>query len=154
MQAHATTAEYRTVPHLGHRLAHTSPTSFAAVALALPRAPTRGPAPAASVSTPPRTRTRFVRKLGNTRPRWYRAKGPFSDQFVRSHAPSRTTLTLHTVQQIDTRLSQGLSWPSQFHLIRQTLDTASPASEAPSLAAGRAHYIQSVPPQDFSHARG
>ncbi|ORY41449.1 N-acetylglucosaminyl transferase component-domain-containing protein [Leucosporidium creatinivorum] len=47
-----------------------------------------------------------------------------------------------TVQQIDTRLTQGLSWPSQYSLIRTTLSASSQTSDMPTLALGRAHYIQ------------
>ncbi|KAK4704503.1 phosphatidylinositol N-acetylglucosaminyltransferase subunit Q, partial [Phenoliferia sp. Uapishka_3] len=47
-----------------------------------------------------------------------------------------------TAQQIDTRLSQGLSWPSQWQLIRQTINMNLHTSGRPSLPAGRAHYIQ------------
>ncbi|KAK4058865.1 pig-Q [Microbotryomycetes sp. JL221] len=47
-----------------------------------------------------------------------------------------------TIQQIDTRLSQGMSWPSQFSLIRQTVTTSANASDMPTLTLGCAHYIQ------------
>ncbi|KAM0792267.1 hypothetical protein ACM66B_004959 [Microbotryomycetes sp. NB124-2] len=47
-----------------------------------------------------------------------------------------------TVQQIDTRLSQGLSWPSQFSLIRQTVNASADSSDMPTLTLGCAHYIQ------------
>lgn len=50
-----------------------------------------------------------------------------------------------TVQQVDTRLSQALSWPSQYSLIRQTLNaSAAAAPDVSSLSLGRAHYIQLV----------
>lgn len=74
-----------------------------------------------------------------------------------SHPPdlvARWANGFAAVQQIDTRLSQALSWPSQFSLIRQTLDNLVHTPEAASLPAGRAHYIQYVElpdPKAFTH---
>ncbi|KAK4053782.1 pig-Q [Microbotryomycetes sp. JL201] len=47
-----------------------------------------------------------------------------------------------TIQQVDTRLSQGLSWPSQFSLIRQTVNASAESTDMPTLTLGCAHYIQ------------
>lgn len=55
--------------------------------------------------------------------------------------PAKPT-SFQPVQQIDTRLTQGLSWPSQYSLIRTTLSASSQTSDMPTLALGRAHYIQ------------
>ncbi|KAM0755312.1 Gpi1-domain-containing protein [Meredithblackwellia eburnea MCA 4105] len=47
-----------------------------------------------------------------------------------------------TVHQIDTRLSQALSWSRQYKLIRKTTNTPPHQLDSSALAAGTAHYIQ------------